>query len=159
MPTPILPNSPAPSAIKISLKSRSIISQSESGRMLARAKGTAYYEMELIYPPMRRDQFGPIQAFLESNARPNIFYVAVDPMTGTTGEITGNHVNFDNDSKLHLVTTTTPSTLVVPPMRNIGGLIVSNPVYMRCSLKNDVQQVSLGKDGLIRFEIHLVERI
>ena len=159
MPTPILPSSPAPHAIKISVKSRSVISQAESGKILGRAKGIAYYEMALIYPPMRRDQFGPIHAFLEANARPNIFYVQVDPMTGTAGEIVGNHINFDNDTKLHLITSISPSTAVTPPMRNVGGLIISNPVYMRCSLKNDVQQISLGKDGLVRFEINLVERI
>lgn len=159
MPTPILPNSPLPSAIKISVKSRSVISQAESGKILGRAKGIPYYEMALIYPPMRRDQFGSIQAFLEENARPNIFYVQVGPMTGVAGEIVGNHVNFDNDTKLHLITGTTPSTTVTPPMRNVGGLIISNPVYMRCSLKNDVQKISLGKDGLVRFEMNLVERI
>lgn len=159
MPTPILPNSPAPSAVKISAKSRSVVSQAESGKILGRSKGTSYYEIALIYAPMRRNQFGPIQAFLEANARPNIFYVQIDPMTGVAGEIVGNHVNFDNDTKLHLVAATTPLTTVTPSMRNVGGLVVSNPVYMRCSLKNELQQLSLGKDGLVRFEINLVERI
>lgn len=159
MPTPILPKSPAPSAVKISSKSRSVVSQAESGKILGRAKGTSYYEMELTYPPMRRDQFGPIRAFLEDNARPKVFYVEVDPLTGVAGEIVGNHINFDNDTKLHLVTGATPLTTVTPPMRNIGGLIVSSPVYMRCSLKNDVQKLSLAKDGLVRFEINLEERI
>ena len=159
MPTPLLPNTPSPSAVKISNKGRSVLSQAESGKILGRSKGTSYYEMSLIYPPMRRDQFGAIQAFLEENARPGIFYVQVEPLTGVVGTHVGNHVNFNNDSKLHLVTASNPTPLVTPPMRNIGGLLISDLVYMRCSLKSDVQKINLDKDGLIRFEINLVERI
>lgn len=158
MPIPTLPTSPAPSAVKFRLKSRSVVSQAESGKMLGRSKGTSYYEMTLTYPPMRRDQFGPLAAFIEENARPAIFNVTVDPLTGSAGEVVGNHVNFDNDTKLYLVTGTGPTT-VTPPMRNTGGNIVTSPVTMRCSLMSDNQQLSIAKDGLVRVEINLVERI
>ena len=40
-----------------------------------------------------------------------------------------------------------------------GGTAEINNVFMRVSLKSDVQVIEYGRDGLVRFEIDVMERI
>ncbi|MBL4837367.1 MAG: hypothetical protein JKY34_07295 [Kordiimonadaceae bacterium] len=131
----------------------------ESGKMLTRTYGGQWYELRLTWPPMTKEEFGPIAAFIEKQAGKNgIFYVEVPPMTGEEGEVVGNMANYANDTKLHRITDTGPHE-VYPEARNGGGFLETGSVYMRCSLKNDVHQTQHKKDGFVHFELDLMERL
>jgi len=161
MTSPYLPMSPAPAAVRIRSHQRTKTSQAASGKILSRKYGGQYYKMTLDYNPMRRDQAGPLLAFLEEQeGKHQAFFVPVDQLTGQASTVVGNFANYDNDSKLHMITGTSPTT-VSPPAREAGGsLVVSpSPVYLYCSLAGDVHTVSLDRKGLIKISIDLVERV
>ncbi len=158
MPSPILPITPAPAEYVFKTKTRTLSSEAISAKILTREIGGQSFELTLKYPPMSADEFAPVEAFLTSRSRNDIFFVEIPAPTGTPGEAVGNYINFDNDTKLHKVNAIGP-TVVYPAMRNVGGLIVSDPVYLRCSRKNDIQSVQYSADGFIRFQVDVVERI
>lgn len=157
MPTPLLPESPAPVSYEIRSKTNTLRSESLSGKILTRKVGGQRFEATLVYPPMQKQQFGEIIAFLnEQDGQNGIFYVRIPTLSGSEGS-TGEYVNYDNHTKLYQVASngvdTIPDTLVT------GGNVVTNAVYMRASLTSDVQVVSYGNDGTVRIEIDIVERI
>jgi len=157
MPTPLLPELPAPVSYEIRSKTNTIKSESLSGKILTRKVGGQRFEMKLVYPPMQKQQFGQIISFLnEQDGQNGIFYVRIPTLSGSEGS-TGEYVNYDNHTKLYQVASngvdTIPDTLVT------GGNVVTSTVYMRVSLTNDIQTVSYGPDGTVRIEIDVVERI
>lgn len=152
----ILPSIPTPLEFTFKSKTRSKVTQATSGKIISRRYGGQWYELTLQYPPMDKSEFGPIVSFLEELGGKNgIFYVEIPPVTDQAGNVVGNMANYSNDTKLHRIT----STGTFPDGRNVGGILVTDPVYLRCSLKNDVQAVRHSKDGFTRFELDLVERI
>ena len=157
MPSPLLPESPTPVSYQIKSKTKTIRSESLSGKILTRKVGGQRFEMKLVYPPMQNQEFGPIIAFLnEQDGMNGIFYVRIPTLSGSEGS-TGEYVNYNNHDKLYQVASngvdTIPDTLVT------GGTVVTSTVYMRCSLANDIQTISYNPDGTVRIEIDLVERI
>ena len=157
MPTPLLPESPAPVSYEIRSKTNTVRSESLSGKILTRKVGGQRFEMTLVYPPMQKTDFGEIIAFLnEQDGMNGIFYVRIPTLSGSEGSA-GEYVNYDNHTKLYQVASngvdTVPDTLVT------GGNVVTNAVYMRASLANDIQTVNYNPDGTVRIEIDLVERI
>jgi hypothetical protein len=158
-----LPLVPAPASLRVSSRQRTKTSQAESGRILSRAYGGQYFEVTLSYNPMTREQAGPLLAFLQSReGRNSIFKVELSGFADVPGFKIGNFANFDNDTKLHLITGS-GSNSVTPPPREPDGNPAGNPitdkVYMRASLTNDAQVVELGRNGLIRLDVDLVERL
>lgn len=155
----ILPMLHEPAEYTFSSRTRAKATQAESGKILTRDYGGQWYELTLAWPPMVKEEFGPITAFLESQGGKNgIFFVQIPPMTDQAGFVIGNLVNFDNDTKLHRITALAPTALY-PLARNVGGVLVTDPVYLRCSLKNNVHQTQHRRDGFTTFEIDLVERL
>ena len=157
MPSPLLPESPAPVSYEIRSKTNTLKSESLSGKILTRKVGGQRFEMRQVYPPMQKQEFGQLKSFLnEQDGQNGIFYVRIPTLSGSEGS-TGEYVNYSNHTKLYQVASngvdTIPATLVS------GGNVVTNTVYMRASLTNDVQVVSYGPDGTVRIEIDLVERI
>ncbi len=151
---------PAPAGLRIQSSHRSRISQAESGRILSRSYGGQFYQVSLVYNPMKREDAGPIIAFLHSRkGRDSIFKVELSGLAEASGARLANFANYDDDTKLHLITKTTPSLEVTPPARASGSVLVTDTVYMRASLTRDVQEVSLGRDGLVRLELDLIERL
>ncbi len=154
-----LPDSPAPASVRVRTKQRTKVSTATSGKIQSRLYGGQTYAITLVYNPMRRDQAAPLIAYLhEMQGRHGIFRVKLPQLTGQAGQIVGNFLNFDDDTKLHMIVETSPSLVVVPTQRGTG-LVDSQPVYIQCSLAGDVQQIELGRNGLIRLEIDLVERV
>ena len=158
MPTPIMPTDPSPTEYNFKSKTKSLSSEAISSKILTREIGGQRFDLTLKFPPMLPSEFAALEAFLTSRSRNDIFYVEIPAPTGTAGEIVGNYINYDNDTKLHKVTEISP-TVVYPLMRNVGGNIVSNSVYLKCSRSRDIQAVKLSSDGFVRFEVDLVERI
>jgi len=161
MPSPLLPEVPGPASVTFKKKNRTKTSQTESGRIYSRSTGGSYYEATLTYPVMRLGDFAALNAFLESQEGKNgIFYVKMpNNYSGASGAVIGNFANYNNDTKLHLITGTSP-IVTNPAGRVPGGSLVTSNVYMRCSLARDVQQVKIDKRNLIsRFEIDLIERV
>ncbi len=157
MPTPLLPESPAPSSYEIRSKTNTLRSESLSGKILTRKIGGQRFEMSLVYPPMQQQEFGEIISFLnEQDGQNGIFYIRIPTLSGSEGS-KGEYVNYDNHTKLYQVASngvdTIPDTLVA------GGNVVTSTVYMRVSLANNVQTVNYGNDGTVRIEIDVVERI
>ncbi len=159
-----LPTSPAPAAVRISSHQRTQTSQAASGKILSRKYGGQYYKMSLSYNPMRRDQCGPLIAFLEAlEGRNKVFYVPVDQLTGGPGLAVGNYANVDNDDKLYMITGTEPLTLS-PGSHGLAEPIdpqvlnASTPM-LHCSLSGNVHTVALDRKGLIKIEIDLIERV
>lgn len=166
MPSLYLPTLPTPVSYRIRSNYRTQTSMSVNGKIVSRKYGGQYYEITLVYPPMRRDQAAPLIAFLEEQeGQNNIFRVQLPvDMAGTPGLQVGNFANIDatnpaqaND-KLYRITAVSPAVSVAPEAMVAGTVVASAPV-MRCSLKNDVQIITLGPSGLIRLEIDLVERV
>lgn len=155
-----MPVVPAPAAISVRSRQRTKVSQSESGHMISRAYGGQYYEVTLSYNPMTRAQAAPLIAFLQSlEGRNSIFYVEICGFAGIPGATAANFGNFDDDTKLHMITGSGAGD-VTPAKRMEGAsMLYTDTVYMRASLANDVQEVSLGNRGLIRLELDLVERL
>lgn len=157
-----LPSSPAPATYDFKSNYRTQTSMAVSGKILSRKYGGQFYELTLAYPPMRRDQAAPIIAFLEEQeGRFGIFRVRLpDDMAGVTGVEVGNFANLDDDpnKKLYRITALgVPPTL--RPMPLTAGNVVTSGVEMRCSLKNDVQMITLGNKGLVSLRINLIERV
>jgi len=132
-----------------------------SGKILSRKYGGQYYEMTLVYPDMRRDQAAPIIAFLEEQeGQLGIFRVQLpDDMSGTPGLEVGNFANIvgDASNKLYRIVEAGASPRLMPSAP--GATPITSGVMMRCSLRNDAQIIKLGRSGLIRLEIDLVERV
>ncbi|WP_286828739.1 MULTISPECIES: hypothetical protein [Kordiimonas] len=166
MPSLYLPTSPAPVSYRIRSNYRTQSSMAISGKIISRKYGGHYFEITLVYPPMRRDQAAPIIAFLEEQqGQNNIFRVRLpNDMAGTPGLKVGNFANIDaanpsdDNDKLYRITAVDPAVTVAPEALVAGTVAASAPV-MRCSLKNAVQLVTLGRSGLIRLEIDLIERV
>jgi len=157
MPTPLLPESPAPVSYEIRSKTNTLSSESLSGKIITRKIGGQRFEMKLVYPPMQKTDFGTIISFLnEQDGKNGIFYIRIPTLSGSQGSA-GEYVNYDNHTKTYQVASngvdTIPDTLIA------GGNVVTSTVYMRVSLTNDVQTVSYGPDGTVRIEIDVVERI
>ena len=54
------------------------VSRTQSGRGVPRSFGTQYWEVDIKYNPLTRDEFAPVDSFLMSrNARRTAFYVAL----------------------------------------------------------------------------------
>ncbi len=161
MPSLYLPTLPTPVSYRIRSNYRTQTSMSVSGKIVSRKYGGQYYEMTLVYPPMRRDQAAPIIAFLEEQeGQLGIFRVELpDDMSGTAGLEVGNFANIvgDASNKLYRIVEAGASPKLMPSVT--GATPITTGVMMRCSLKNDVQVITLGPSGLIRLEIDLVERV
>lgn len=127
MPSPILPTIPAPIEFVFKTKTKSFSSEALSAKILTREIGGQRFELTLKYPPMSQDEFAAVEAFLTSRSKNDIFYVTVPFLSDQAGEQFGNMINFDNDTKLHKITALNP-TVVYPPMRNVGGVILSDEV-------------------------------
>jgi len=154
-----LPDTPVPAAIRVRPTQRTRASTAISGKMQSRLYGGQSYAVTLSYNLMRRDQAAPLIAFLhEMQGKHGIFCVRLPQLTGVDGLQIGNFVNFADDSKLHMIVGLSPLT-VVPQPRVGGGTVDANSPYLRCSLAGDVQEIQLGRGGLIRLEINLVERL
>lgn len=156
MPTPLLPVSPEPISFKITSKVKTLKSESLSGKILTRKIGGQRFEATLVYPPMTRTQFSAIHAFLmEQAGMSGVFYIKL-PVFGSAAGATGEYYNYSTHSKLYMTKSDGgdyPAKLVA------GGTAEINNVFMRVSLKSDVQVIEYGRDGLVRFEIDVMERI
>lgn len=154
-----LPMTPAPAALQIRSRQRTKSSQAESGRILSRAYGGQYFMATLIYNPMKRSEAAGLLAFLQSRqGRNSVFKVQISGLAASGGVAVGNFANFDDDTKLHLITDTSPIA-VTPSPRVTGTTLYTDEVFVRASLANDVQLVSLGRGGLIQLEVDIVERL
>ncbi len=159
MPDAYLPDVPAPASVRINPKQRTKISTAASGRILSRLYGGQSYSMTLVYNPMHKATAAPLLAFLqEQQGRNGVFLVKVPQINGVGGLNVGSFVNFDNDTKLHMITSTSPMTYS-PAARVAGGTADASAPYMRCSLTSDVQEFSLAKNGLISLQLSFVERV
>ena len=157
MPSPLLPTSPAPVSYKIQSKTNVLKSESLSGKILTRKVGGQRFEATLVFPPMNRGEFNAIHAFLmEQEGSSGIFYIEI-PTFGSTHGATGEYVNFNNHDKMYLVKSDGVDTMPDPIVS--GGTTVSGATYMRVSLKNSVQVIEYGSDGVVRLEIDVEERI
>ena len=157
---PALPATPAPAAVRVQSRHRTRVSQAESGKMLTRAYGGQFYEVSLEYGPMKRADAAPLIAFLQSRqGRDSEFKVELTGFQEVTGAEVANFGNYADDTKLHLITQTSPSLNVYPAARLSGGTFHTDTVYMRASLARDVQEVNIPRDGLIRLSIDLIERL
>jgi len=154
-----LPDYPAPASVRVRPKQRTKVSTAVSGKMQSRLYGGQSYAVSLSYNPMRRDQASALIAFLhEMQGRHGIFRVKLPHLSGEEGQVIGNFVNFSDDSKLHMITGVGPLT-VMPAPRVGGGIVDPDGPYLRCSLVRDAQEISLERNGLIRLEIDLIERL
>lgn len=154
-----MPMTPAPASVSVRSRQRTRVSQAESGRILSGRYGGQYYEMSLSYNPMTRAQAAPLIAFLQSReGRHGIFYVEVCGFAEADGLQTANFGNFDDSAKLHMVTDGATSA-VTPAARPSSSTLYTDTVYMRSSLSSDVQAIELGRSGLIRLSLDLVERL
>ena len=154
-----MPSTPAVQAIKMRSVQRTKSTQADSGKIISRRYGGQLFEATLVFAPMTRDSFAPISTFLTKQSGKNgIFYIRLDPMRSSAGALAGNYVNFANLEKLYLLTDDS-ATSEYPVKPISAGIINTTDVHMRCSLKSDVHEVNLGKDGLVRFEIDVVERL
>jgi hypothetical protein len=153
-----LPDTPAPASLRVRSKQRTRVSTAASGKIQSRLYGGQSYAVTLVYNPMRRDQAAALIGYLhEMQGRHGIFRVKLPQLTGQAGQIIGNFINYAGDTKLHMITDLAP--LVTVPLPRAGTVVDSQPVYIQCSLAGDVQQIELGRNGLIRLEIDLVERL
>lgn len=156
MPSPLLPVSPVPVSYTLRSKVKTLKSEALSGKILTRKIGGQRFEATLVYPPMTRTQFAPIHTFLmEQAGMSGLFYIKI-PVFGATAGAAGEYYNYDNSTKLYMCKTDGgdyPTKLVS------GGTAEINNVYMRVSLKSDVQSIEYGRDGLVRFEIDVMERL
>ena len=158
--TDALPVVPPPAEMNVQSRQRTKTSQAESGRILSRAYGGQFFQVRLIYNPMKRSDAAPLIAFLQSReGRNSIFKVEITGLAAAVGNNVANFANVDDDTKLHLIAETNPTTILSPSPRFTGSTVFTDQVFMRASLQNDVQTVFLGRNGLIRLEIDLVERL
>ena len=156
MPSQLLPISPEPASFRITSKVKTLKSESLSGKILTRKIGGQRFEVSLVYPPMTRTQFAPIHAFLmEQAGMSGLFYIKI-PVFGTHAGGVGEYYTYSTHSKLYMCATDGGD---YPPKLVAGGTPEIDPVYMRVSLKSDVQSIEYGRDGLVRFEIDLMERL
>jgi len=156
MPTPLLPVSPEPISFQIKSKVKTLKSEALSGKILTRKIGGQRFEATLVYQPMTRTQFSAIHAFLMEQAGcSGVFYIKL-PVFGTAAGATGEYYNYSNHSKLYMTKTDGGD---YPARITPGGTAEINDVFMRVSLKSDIQAISYGQDGLVRFEIDVMERI
>lgn len=159
MPSIYLPDSPAPASVRVRTKQRTKVSTAVSGKIQSRLYGGQSYAATLTYNPMRRDQAAPLIAYLhEQQGRYGIFRVKLPQLTGQAGQIVGNFLNYVGDTKLHMIVAEGLSPVTIPAPRD-GSIVDSQPVYIQCSLVGDAQQIELGRNGLIRLEIDVVERL
>lgn len=157
MPSPLLPTSPAPVSYKITSKVNTLRSESLSGHIKTRKIGGQRFEATLVFPPMNKGAFNDIHAFLmEQEGSNGIFFVEI-PTFGTTHGVSGEYVNFSNHNKMYMVKSNGVDTY--PDVLVSGGSVVSNVTYLRCSLKNNLQVIDYGSDGIVRLELDVVERI
>jgi len=153
-----LPESPAPASVRVRTKQRIKASTAASGKIQSRLYGGQSYAVTLTYNPMRRDQAAPLIAYLhEMQGRHGIFRVKLPQLTGQPGQVVGNFLNYTGDTKLHMIVSEVPFVTIPAPRG--GSVVDSQPVYIQCSLVGDIQQIDLGRNGLIRLEIDLVERL
>ncbi len=155
-----LPLFPAPAAMNVLSRQRTKTSQAESGRILSRAYGGQFYQVALRYNLMKRSDAHALIAFLQSRqGRNSIFKVEITGLAAAVGNNVANFANVDDDTKLHLIAETNPTTVLSPSPRFTGATVFTDQVFMRASLQNDVQEVLLGKDGLIQLSVDLIERL
>lgn len=154
-----MPMDPAPAAIVVRSRHRTRVTQAESGRIISGRYGGQYYEVSLSYNPMTREQAAPLVAFLQGqNGRYGVFHVEICGLAHLDGLHAANFANFENDTKLHMVQDAV-SESVIPPARSGGSTLYTDQVFMRASLSSDVQTVELGRTGLIRLSVDLIERL
>lgn len=157
MPDSILPNSPAPVSYKITSKVNTVKSESLSGRIMTRKVGGQRFEATLVFPPMNRNQFHDLHAFLMQQSGSNgIFYVEI-PTFGDTHGAVGEYVNYDDHAKMYMVPH--GEAAVYPEQLVAGGTIVPSVTYMRCSLRNNVQFIEYNSEGVVRMEVDVEERL
>lgn len=155
----IMPMTPAPAAMVVRSRQRTRITRAESGRIVSGRYGGQYFELSLSYNPMTRAQAAPLVAFLQSQeGQHGIFYVEVGGLAETEGLQTANFGNFDDAAKLHMITDAATSA-VTPTARAASTTLYSDTAFMRASLVSDVQVIELGRGGLIRVSVDLVERL
>lgn len=156
MPAPLLPIYPDPVSFRITSKVKTLSSESLSGKVLTRKIGGQRFEATLVYPPMTRTQFAPIHAFLmEQAGMSGLFYIKI-PVFGTAAGGVGEYYTYDTHTKVYMCASDGGD---YPPKLVAGGTAEIDPVYMRVSLKSDVQSIEYGRDGLVRFEVDVMERL
>lgn len=157
MPTPLLPATPEPVSYQIRSKTNTLSSESLSGKILTRKVGGQRFEMTLVYPPLKKSEYGALLSFLnEQDGKNGIFYITI-PVFGSAAGNAGEYANYSNHTKLYQIKADGTNTL--PDLLVTGGTKVTNAVYMRVSLRNDIQEVKYEQDGFVRLEIDVVERI
>ncbi len=155
-----LPAYPKPATMKIRPRQRTKSSQAMNGKILTSEYGGHVFELTLTYAPMLRSDAADLMAFLHAmRGRGGIFLVPLDPPTGQGGVRVGNFAKFSNDTKIHVITATSPAVVVSPPARVPGGTLSTGGLKMRCSLTSDLQVIDLGANGLVRLELDLIERV
>ena len=155
MPSPLLPISPAPVSYNIRSRVNTLRSESLSGKILTRKVGGQRFEATLVFPPMNRGDFNEIHAFLmEREGNSGIFYIKI-PTFGDTHGATGEYVNYNNDNKTYMIKADGGP---YPPKLVSGGAL-SNTTYMRVSLRNNVQVIEYGSNGIVRLEMDVEERL
>ena len=155
MPTPVLPTSPQPVSYKITSKVHVLKSESLSGHIRTRKVGGQRFEATLVYPPMNKNAFNEIHAFLMSQeGSAGIFYVQL-PTFGEVPGGPGEYFNKTNHSKLYMHK---GDGAAYPDLLYAGGTEATE-TYMRCALKNSIQVIEYKPDGTVRIEIDLEERL
>lgn len=151
-----MPETPACASVRIRPKQRTKVTTAASGKILSRTYGGQSYSMVLTYNPMLKSEAAPLIAFLQAQqGRNGIFRVKVPQING--GETVGTFVNFEGDTKLHMITADSPRAYIPAPRGS--DTVDTQPVYMRCSLASDVQEIELDRRGLIKLNIELIERV
>lgn len=156
MPTPLLPTTPAPMSYKITSKVNTLQSESLSGKILTRKVGGQRFEATLVFPPMNKGNFNAIHSFLMEQGSGGIFYIQI-PTFGDTFGAAGEYVNYSNHTKTYMIPSTGTGTY--PELIVAAGTVVPAVTYMRVSLRNSVQTIEYGADGVVRLEIDTVERL
>lgn len=79
------PTTPGFKAVNIDGDSPTLITETDNGRMQSRKKGTTRWSFTLKYPPLTRDQFKGVQAFIMAQQGRHGVFTIVPPIVGSSG--------------------------------------------------------------------------
>ena len=126
---------------------------------MTRRIGGQKWLLTLVYEPMSLAEAELFVPFLEEQYGSNgIFYVKIPTLASAAGQVVGNMMNFDNDTKLFRIKATGP-VVPHPDERVGGGTVETANVYLKCSLVRDIQQTEYGEDDRVSIEVDLKERL
>lgn len=169
---PRYPLTPEPASIRIRHKNVTLASDPRSTRLQTRKVGGERIEVTVVYPPMATGDYAELLAFLRyvGGRHDHMAFrmpklrddTAYSDSTVKVGEYYNiNHVTNANQLVQYLGTDG-PTPVVRPLVRAGTTPLLSawnlRDPYLRCSLKNDVQEVTYADDGFVRLEVDLVER-